>query len=62
MRPFLPFLFAYLYLGLPPGRGWFWLALPVLYWVNRRWAREERWAAYLRNECALYIEEVLGAG
>ena len=60
VRPFLPFIFACLFLGLPPIGLWIYLTPLVLYWVNRRWAREERWAAYIRNECALYIEEVLG--
>jgi hypothetical protein len=32
----------------------------IIAWRIRRRAREERWAAYIRNECALYIEEVLG--
>lgn len=61
MRPFLPFIFACLFLGVPPiGRLWIILLLLILHRANRRRAREERWAAYIRNECALYIEEVLG--
>jgi len=56
-------MFTCLFMGIPPiGGFWICATLPVLYWVNRRWAREERWTAYLRNECALYIEEVLGVG
>jgi hypothetical protein len=60
VRPFLPFIFACLFMGFPPIGRWITPLILVLYWVNCRWAREERWAAYIRNECALYIEEVLG--
>ena len=42
------------------GGVWFYLAIAGVAWYCRRRATERRWEAYIRNECALYIEEVLG--
>ena len=42
------------------GGIWFYLAIAGVAWYCRRRATERRWEAYIRNECALYIEEVLG--
>jgi hypothetical protein len=50
-------LFAFVWLRVG---GWTTpVTLAGIAWYTYRRAREERWAAYIRNECALYIEEVL---
>ena len=50
-------ILAFILLMQLPGAAM--IATGIIAWRIRRRAREERWAAYIRNECALYIEEVL---
>ena len=51
-------ILAFILLMHLPGAAM--VATGIIVWRIHRRQREERWAAYIRNECALYIEEVLG--
>ena len=42
------------------GGVWTLLALTWVFWLGFQRAKQARWEAYIRNECTLYIEEVLG--
>jgi hypothetical protein len=58
MMPVLIFFGAYYLLG----GVWTLLALAWVFWLGRRRRKQAAWEAYIREECALYLEEVLFTG